>query len=89
MSDMPRVVAAAILGRDGPVSLDPPARHHHIIVYMVDVLHYPPPIVGRQGFMLEDGTFADRKTARQCAEANNQLLPTARESQWLFSEDVW
>ena len=84
-----RVVAAAIQLPSGAVlSMPPPARHHSII-------HAERPSCGSrgQGFLLSDGTFADRKRAAEVAIAAGQLLeraPTA--GHWkhgLFSEDVW
>lgn len=90
MSDLPRVVAAAIIGEDGkPYSLPPMARHHDIIRWMAGTLKHATPIKGEQGFMLSDGTFANRRRAKMCARANKQLLPGVSESGELFSEDVW
>jgi hypothetical protein len=65
-----------------------PGRHHTVIGMMADYGH-PVPIKGVQGFMLSDGTFADRKTAKAIAKEANQLLPTASPSDDLFSEDLW
>lgn len=85
----PRVVAAAIIGHDGvPYSLPAPARHHDVIGHMV-ALGHPTPIKGEQGFMLSDGSFADRRRALGNAVVNDQLLPGAGKRRWLFSEDVW
>jgi len=91
MSDnYPRVIAAAIVGYDGePVSLPAPARHHDVIRHMADVLGHPTPIIGVQGFMLSDGTFAHRIRARLLAELHGQLIERAGKTRELYSEDVW
>jgi len=87
----PLVIAAAIIGDDGIVyHLDRPARHHDVGLDMVFNKGHPAPYPLRtQGFILSDGTFADRVYARICAEKNNQLLPTASKLRELYSEDVW
>jgi len=85
-----RVVAAAVVADDGSVvSLPPPARHHTIILHMVNTIGWPWPITGEQGFILSNGNYVDRVMARQCAEANGQLLIGAAAHRELFSEDVW
>jgi hypothetical protein len=86
-----RVVAAAMLMKDGVVvSLPPPARHHTIIRHCVDVLGYAAPINGRDsGFILSDGSYCDRRKSKIIASAANQLLPRASTLDELFSEDVW
>jgi hypothetical protein len=84
-----RVVAAAIRDVDGEVfSVPPPGRHHNIIQLMCDK--------GRecsslecQGFLLSDGSFAQRKPAKVVAINAGQLLPRASTLGELFSEDVW
>lgn len=87
---VPRVELAAIKSAvDGWVhSVPQPGRHHDVIATMV-IKGYSTPIKGIQGFILNDGTFVDRIEARKVAEAANQLLPRARESNKLYSEDVW
>lgn len=88
--ELPKVVAAAVMGPDDvPVSLPPPARHNDVITHMVVELGHPAPVIGQQGFMLSDGTFANRRRARMFAEANGQLLARAHGGDLLFSEDVW
>jgi hypothetical protein len=83
------VERAAIRMGDGRVwSLLPPNRHHHVIRMLV-VLQYPTPIRGDQGFVLSDGSFADRRRAREVAEAAGQLLPRDGGLAELYSEDVW
>jgi hypothetical protein len=57
----------------------------------------PPREDGVQGFLLSDGTFADRKRAMVVARAAGQLIPRAggyaegeiNNGTELFSEDVW
>lgn len=84
------VEMAAILDYDGKVvSLPRPNRHHNIIHYMAKELGHPCPIAGKQGFVLTDGTFVDRKTAKLYAIANGQLLPRHSKLDILFSECVW
>lgn len=85
-----KVEAAAIIGYDGLVySLPIPNRHHDIIRVMVQNLGHPKPIDGEQGFVLTDGSFVDRITAKFHAIANNQLLDRASKSDLLFSECMW
>lgn len=88
-----RVVAAALRVRGGLVlSVPQPGRHHHII-HAMRALGAEAPYEGAQGFLLSDGSFADRHHAADVARAAGQLLdraPTA--GGWhagLFSEDVW
>ncbi len=85
---VPRVVAAAIRDKDGvPVSLPPPARHHDIIRLLAD-RGDPTPIMGEQGFMLSDGTFAWRTRAAGFALQSGQIDAL----KWppnLYSEDLW
>jgi hypothetical protein len=49
----------------------------------------PTPIKGEQGFILSDGLWVDRETAKKVAIEAEQLLPRAVNSKYLFSEDVW
>lgn len=86
-----RVVAVALrLPSWLVVSMPPPARHH-MIVHALRAHGVAPE--GEQGFLLSDGTFADRHHAADVARAAGQLLeraPTA--GGWhagLFSEDCW
>lgn len=84
------VYQAAIIGYDGEVYTAPrPARHHTLISRMAKSLSHPIPITGKQGFILEDGTFLDRRMSKLHAIANHQLLDRASLSNELFSEDVW
>ena len=91
MSEMRRVVAAAINHNDSGVihSLPAPARHNDVIGKRASE-GYPWPIRGTQGFVLDDGTFVMRRAALVVAERAGQLIrtPTAP-AHGLFSEDVW
>jgi hypothetical protein len=90
MSARLRVLAAAHLyrlaGSDDPralpviVSAPPPARHHNLFA-----------LAGRpdeSGFLLSDGTFADRKRAGEIAIAAGQT-PGLNWGPDLYSEDLW
>jgi hypothetical protein len=80
---------AAIKYTDGYIYAVPrPGRHHTVIGMMADYGH-PTPIKGEQGFILSDGTFADRQAAKIVAKKAKQLLPRASKSDELFSEDLW
>lgn len=87
-----RIVAAAMLhrleGSDDPraipviVSAPPPARHHNLFA----ILDGKAP--DEQGFLLSDGTFADRERAGEIALAAGQTQALKWGSQ-LYSEDLW
>lgn len=87
---MNAVSCAAIRDHDGTVySVPRPGRHHDVIKKMVQAGR-PIPIRGEQGFLLDDGSFVDRKTARVIADTNGQA--GGRRDQGLselFSEDLW
>ncbi len=81
-----RVVAAAIR-KDGKVwSLPPPARHDTVMVMMFDD-HGVKAKDADQGFLLDDGTFADRDEAGRVAIEAGQIERLSRLT--LFSEDLW
>ena len=88
--DLPKVIASAIVSDvTGELfTLQPPARHHDVIRHMAQ-LGLPTPIMGKQGFLLSDGTFAHRRMAWECAAYNDQFLPGKGLFKELFSEDVW
>jgi hypothetical protein len=82
------VVSAAIRFGDLIVSLPAPARHHNILHAMIalgsDFIVRPED----QGFMLSDGTFAERKYAAWIARNAGQIV----DPNWppyLHSEDLW
>jgi hypothetical protein len=83
------IVDCAAIKQDGKVwSIKRPARHHDIIRLMIKN-GLPKPIKGEQGFVLSNGLFVDRITAKRIASNANQLLPRASKSTLLFSEDMW
>ena len=90
----PRVVAAAfrfdLPGHDDPravpviVSAPPPARHHNLFA-----LTWPLE-PSEQGFLLSDGTFANRKEAAVIAIEKRQTTAEKMTVKGtLFSEDLW
>ena len=88
------VVAAAVRYGDLILSVPAPARHNHVLVAALD--HFGVAHVGTdvQGFLLSDGTFANRPDAYKIARASGQpwLRRIGREYYQgpdLFSEDVW
>jgi hypothetical protein len=86
---LPTVVAAAIK-EDGTVfALPAPARHHDIIHFMVHKYQVAPPVRGKQGFLLSDGSFVDRVVAKVYADCHGQILTGMGQRRELFSEDLW
>lgn len=86
------VVAAALrISEEGVVfSLPRPNRHHNII----HALHAIQPKLAHgceQGFLLADGTFANRERALRVAYAAGQLEEKNKvgHKDLLFSEDLW
>jgi hypothetical protein len=89
LNDLLFVIGVAIMAKGCLMcSLPKPKRHHDVIKAMaasgMDV-----PIIGEQGFILSNGSFADRKYARKVAEQSGQLLERASSGPDLFSECVW
>jgi len=87
------VTHVAIKVRDEVYSLPAPNRHYHVIRHMVNELGFSTPIIGVQGFLLENGTFVTRKEAMEIAVANGQYdkwhqLVTGKRK-LLYSEDLW
>lgn len=70
-------------------SVPAPGRHCHIM-WLTDKVDRAD---AEQGFLLSDGSFADRDRAAKVAIAAKQLLPRAPTAgHWLgglYSEDVW
>ncbi len=86
------ILQVAIRTADGVIHTMPrPARHGEIINRIWQ--RYNDPKVGEQGFLLSDGSFADRTEAIVIARAQGQIIPTphrpAGASEFLFSEDCW
>ena len=82
-------VAAAVKSEDGLVHfMPPPCRHHHII----HMLHRDNGGLtvarGEQGFVMSDGTFADREEAGRCAIESGRIKALAHPPR-LYSEDLW
>lgn len=89
VTEQRRAIAAAVKTYDGLVHfMPPPYRHCHT----VHALHWDNGglIVaqGEQGFVMSDGTFADREEAGQCAIASGQIQELAHPPR-LYSEDLW
>lgn len=89
------VVCAAIRSeRDGQVhAVDRPGRHHNVIQRMARELGYPTPISEGNpdytfGFVLGDGSFANRELAERHARGSGQLaVPNIGGP--MTSEDLW
>lgn len=81
------VVQAAIREFGVVFTMPRPARHGHLIRAMV-LAGAPPPITGEQGFVLSDGTFADRARAALVAKAAAQVRNRTGTGD-LFTEDLW
>jgi hypothetical protein len=81
----PKVIAAAVRTTDGVIhSIPPPHRHHHIVHALFRLTQ----IRGEQGFLLSDGTFADRVTAAAVAIDQGQITKLPHPPN-LYSEDLW
>lgn len=92
-----RVVAAASRVRLTPegtgdpravtvtVSAPPPARHHNLFAVGEDLW---PAEVEDSGFLLSDGTYADRSRAAEVAITAGQIEKLAHPPH-LYSEDLW
>lgn len=83
-----KIIGVVVKQRDMVIALPAPNRHHHCIWYMCDELNLRPPIVGEQGFYLENGKFLSRKEAKVHATRNGQLKKET-DTDELFSEDLW
>jgi hypothetical protein len=93
---MPLTVEKAAIWYKGHLySVPRPGRHHNVIALISEVTGDMVGIRGRQGFILSDGSFADREEAGQIALA--ALQPgrdgtTFTRLNWppdLYSEDLW
>lgn len=84
-----RAIAAAVRTDDGLVHFfPPPCRHHHTIHALHRDNNGLIVARGEQGFVMSDGTFADREEAGQCAIAAGQIKELAHPPR-LYSEDLW
>ncbi len=90
-----RVVAAAMLVKthsgDLTCSVPAPGRHHNVI-YALHRLGVEPNDVDRavHGFLLNDGTFVNRKEACLIARAAGQIVRRCGgDEHALYSENLW
>ncbi len=86
------VLRAAICQQGKVYDLPRPARHRDILHHMVlnEGIPEAQATDATKGFLLSDGTFADRVHAAQVALQARQLLgETLLSPPRLFSEDVW
>lgn len=72
-------------------SLPAPNRHHDVIREIIQQTRsglYGP---HSEGFLTEDGTYLDRRSARWLAASTGQFKRSAggTQSEELFSEDLW
>lgn len=95
MTDSRTVVAAAVRSKDGVIHFMPrPHRHHHTVHalhrMMVNEACDGKVIIARdeQGFVLSDGTFANRIEAAKVAIDSGQIAKLNNPPQ-LYSEDLW
>lgn len=86
-----RVVAVACRAGELVLTLPAPARHHNVLRLMTELELFPASPKD-QGFLLSDGSYADRRRALKVATAAGQVFPR-KPGQYngpeLFSEDVW
>lgn len=87
------VVCAAIRLDTGLVLSAPrPARHHHLgAAWCFSSGRSPEDNRPRHesGFLLDDGTFVDRREAAETALAAGQIAEFRNGNPFLFSEDIW
>jgi len=90
ITTMPRVVAAAIRIGTMVYSLPSPARHHDVIsdMRLNRGVRGEQDETWEQGFLLDDGRFANRRQAASIALRVEQIAAL----KWppnLYSEDLW
>lgn len=90
-----KAIAAAVKTDDGVIHfMPPPHRHHHTVHAMHHALYHGSIdeglIVarGEQGFVMSDGTFADRVEAGKAAIKSGQIA-SLQHPPCLYSEDLW
>ena len=81
------IIAAAIRQGKMVCFVERPGRHHDVIRQMA-AAGIPIPINGEHGFITNEGVFVGRKLAKLIATRAGQMLGP-RDSDQLFSEDVW
>lgn len=86
------IIGVAIKHGDLVIALPRPNRHHDVIKHMINVLGIKPPVGHQykdgQGFYLTDGTYLNRRQARQYALDHKQCEKPDNPRE-LFSEDLW
>lgn len=82
------VLNAAILYNEVIFTLPRPNRHHHI-VHAMHAMGLPKSANREQGFILSNGTWADRSLAWEIAKNANQFKGKPHHEYHLFSEDLW
>jgi hypothetical protein len=85
------IVAAAIKHKETGVaiSLPRPARHHHVMHAMYDIVEKTIGGSYEQGFMTQDGVFVDRYDGFIIAQKYSQIREKHGPANYLFSEDMW
>lgn len=91
-----KAIAAAVRTADGVIHFLPaPNRHHHTVhalhrMTVRDELSPAAVVVakGEQGFLMSDGTFANRIDAGKCAVSSGQIKKLTHPPE-LYSEDLW
>jgi hypothetical protein len=76
------VCAAVILDTGETVAMPRPNRHHNLIALF-------PGRVKHQGFLLSDGSYANRTIAYIAAKNTSQLGRLTKREGILFTEDLW
>lgn len=90
MTDLERllIVGVAVKYRGAIWQLPKPARHHHVLWALDQVIPGAAIHAHEQGFIDETGRFVGRIGARQMAIDSGQC-PKPSHSSDLFSEDLW
>lgn len=84
-----RVIVASAVRLDGAVwQLPAPARHHHVLWALDQVLPGRAIEAHDQGFVTVDGRYVDRLEGAQLALAAGQVTGLKWGSE-LYSEDLW
>lgn len=83
------IVAVAVM-LDGEVwQLPRPARHHHVLMALDNVLPGRAIEAHEQGFMTNTGRYVTRQEAARIAEYSGQIAGKLHAPPNLFSEDLW
>lgn len=91
MAEQRKPVAAAVRYESGVIrSLPAPNRHHHILhaIHLEDGGGTIISARGEQGFLMSDGTFADRVEAANAALSSG-LISKLQHPPRLYTEDLW